>query len=101
MKSLAYINNYELSFDLKNEFLTEFSSTKNPQYFQLWKNKTIIRSASLKALPERNLIRTDIPLNSYKIYNVILPDGRSGKSIVCHFIAQHKKHSNKAFIPFK
>ncbi|WP_094752350.1 sensor histidine kinase [Psychromonas sp. CD1] len=88
MKSLAYISDSGLSFNLKNEYLTEFSSAQNTQYFQLWHKKTTIRSASLQVLPDVDLFHSKIPLDNYKIYDVTLPDGRAGKSIVCHFSAQ-------------
>ncbi|HEY7867439.1 MAG TPA: HAMP domain-containing sensor histidine kinase, partial [Psychromonas sp.] len=89
LKTLIKVDQDGIDFDFAGEFMTEFERGKNAQYFQLWvDDKPFERSASLALFPEEQLAKQTLAVNSVKIIDVILPDGRTGRSIMSNFHPQ-------------
>lgn len=89
LKTLIKVNQDGIDFDFAGEFMTEFERGKNAQYFQLWvDDKPFERSASLALFPEEQLAKQTLAVNNVKIIDVILPDGRTGRSIMSNFHPQ-------------
>lgn len=89
LKSLITVNQTGVEFDFSGEFMPEFKRKKDAQYFQLWADeKPFNSSKSLLHFPEEQLAKTPLTLNSSKIIDVILPDGRDGRAIMSYFSPQ-------------
>ncbi|MBI3896990.1 MAG: sensor histidine kinase N-terminal domain-containing protein [Gammaproteobacteria bacterium] len=77
----------EVELDFADEFMPEFETSSNPEYFQLWlKDGSVLeRSRSLKS---NDLAHTgDRPLGE-RFSDLTLPDGRAGRAIEVVFLAQ-------------
>jgi signal transduction histidine kinase len=86
LKSLVTSKEKEIELNFDDEFMPEFSSQDEPQYFQLWLGNDIVeRSRSLTPYPTVNLVREDMPLNSDKLLDVRMPNGEPGRAIISHF----------------
>lgn len=77
----------EVELDFADEFMPEFSAPENPEYFQLWLGDASVLERS------RSLRRADLPRGgggqSGRWYsNLMLPDGRKGRSVEITFLAQ-------------
>lgn len=76
-----------VEFDFADEFMPEFESLENPEYFQLWLDgpEVFERSHSLKnnELPYLNLQQTGMMFQ-----DLVLEDGRHGRMIQITFIPQ-------------
>lgn len=89
LKTLIKVNKDGIDFDFAGEFMPEFGRRKDPQYFQLWiDDKPFERSDSLARFPEEQLAKQTLAVNSFKIIDVTLPDGRTGRSIMSNFHPQ-------------
>ena len=89
--SLAKVDNESVSFDFSGEFMPEFSTTEDPEYFQLWLNshEVLERSTSLKLLASD----ADLPVTDFRstrnVYkDITLPDGRNGRMLSVNFYPQ-------------
>lgn len=86
LKSLIKVTEEGTKFDLSGEFMPEFSLPSKGEYFQLWQdNISLERSESLKHFANINLIKTNMPINHPKYYEVDLPDGREGHAMTSTF----------------
>lgn len=75
-----------IEFDFADEFMPEFSRTKNPEYFQIWvKQTTIERSNSLN---KNNLEKIKTTDTTISFIDVTLPNKRQGRMIQITFYAQ-------------
>ena len=88
LMSLVKADNSGVNFDFSNEFMPEFSSETETEYFQLWLNNTttLEKSDSLTTISQD----ADLPVSDFistrKIYkDVTLPDGRNGRMVRVSF----------------
>jgi len=94
LKSLIKVTEKGTQFDLSGEFIPEFSLPSKGEYFQLWQdNISLERSESLKPFTNINLIKTDLPINHSKLYDVDLPDGREGRAMTSIFQRKQPQHN--------
>lgn len=78
-----------VEFMFADEFMPEFSSRIDTEYFQLWRNDlTFEKSRSLGYFPLQELPRTALPLNESLLTDITLPDGRAGRVVLIHFMPQ-------------
>ena len=80
-----------IDFVFSAEFMPEFSTDENPEYFQLWlnSNEVLEKSKSLSQLPESfSLPVTDFRSMEEVYKDITLPDGRSGRMVSINFFAQ-------------
>lgn len=89
--SLAKMDNSTVDFDFSGEFMPEFSTAQDPEYFQLWLNShdVLAKSNSLKLLPDD----VDLPVSDFrsteKVFkDITLPDGRNGRMVSVNFYPQ-------------
>ena len=102
LKTLIEVHQEGVEFEFSNEFMPEFNNRKNAEYFQLWvDNKPFQRSKSLTEFPEEQLAKQPLEINSYKIVNVELPDGRSGRAIMSYFHPQVPNRLNDIVQPYQ
>ena len=102
LKTLVEVNKNGVEFDFSDEFMPEFSNPKKSQYFQLWVDqKPFERSRSLRSFPEQQLVKQALPINSSKMIDVELPDGRSGRAIMSYFHPQVPKRLRDTVAPFQ
>ena len=102
LKTLIEVHKEGVGFDFADEFMPEFSRKKNPQYFQLWvDNKPFERSSSLGQFPEEQLVKDQLVINSSKVINVILPDGRTGRSVMSYFHPQVPSRLKSTILPYQ
>ena len=89
--SLAKVDQGSVEFDFSGEFMPEFSTSEDPEYFQLWLNshEVLEKSNSLK------LVSTDadLPVTNFRSTNkvfkdITLPDGRKGRMVSLNFYPQ-------------
>lgn len=86
LNSLVRSQDHQIKLEFNDVFMPEFSEQDDPQYFQLWLgDKTVKRSRSLMSFPSVDLKREELPLNTTKLINVILPNGEPGRAIISHF----------------
>ncbi|MBP2698564.1 sensor histidine kinase [Photobacterium lucens] len=72
-------------------FADAISSDKDYAYYQIWKNDDVIyRSNSLSDYPNINLLHKKLPLNSYQIVDVTLPNREIGKAFLYSYLAKPK-----------
>ncbi|WP_419237531.1 sensor histidine kinase [Photobacterium leiognathi subsp. mandapamensis] len=72
-------------------FADAISSDKDYAYYQIWKNDDVIyRSNSLSDYPNINLLHKKLPLNSYQIVDVTLPNREVGKAFLYSYLAKPK-----------
>lgn len=72
-------------------FADAISSDKDYAYYQIWKNDDVIyRSASLSDYPNINLLHKKLPLNSYQIVDITLPNREVGKAFLYSYLAKPK-----------
>ena len=85
MMALIENDSEGIEFEFAGELMPEFEHPTNPQYFQIWIDDEVVfeRSHSLK---DANLTHENTELNSIKIQDVILPDGRPGRSAQAYFL---------------
>jgi signal transduction histidine kinase len=89
LKSLIEVNREGFEFDFAGEFMPEFERENGTQYFQLWVNdKPFERSESLDNFPEEQLAKDTLAINTSRLIDVMLPDGRSGRAIMNYFHPQ-------------
>jgi two-component system sensor histidine kinase QseC len=86
-----------IKFDPVDELRPEFGSAQNPDYFQFWlaDGSTLGRSPSLRG---RDLIKPDSKLNEPRFWNLMLPDGLSGRAMVIRFVPQEDEDSPKGML---
>ncbi|TEW54692.1 HAMP domain-containing histidine kinase [Psychromonas sp. RZ22] len=102
LKTLITVEQEGVEFDFAGEFMPEFLPHNDAQYFQLWVDeKPFERSASLEEFPEEQLAKEPIYINTSKIINVTLPDGRSGRSIMSYFHPQVPSRLRASIAPFQ
>lgn len=79
-----------VEFEFSDEFMPEFSTSKNLEYYQLWLGgEPFELSESLKEYGADSLyFDEDVILHGHTIRNIILPDGRDGKMITMSFLPQ-------------
>jgi signal transduction histidine kinase len=89
LKTLVEVNRERVEFEFSDEFMPEFDDKKEAEYFQLWiDDKPYERSNSLNEYPEEQLAKDIMTINTTKIIDVVLPDGRSGRAIMSFFHPQ-------------
>ncbi|NRA53892.1 MAG: HAMP domain-containing histidine kinase [Gammaproteobacteria bacterium] len=89
LKNLVDEDDGVIEFDFSAQFMPEFSAQLNQEYFQLWSNdSTVEKSDSFKHLPDVNLPRLDLMINTSTIVDTVLPNGRDGRVIITHFLPQ-------------
>lgn len=102
LKTLIEVYQDGVEFDFSDEFMPEFNNKKDAQYFQLWiDEKPAERSKSLDAFPEEQLAKQKLEINTYKIINVELPDGRTGRSIMSYFHPQVPSRLRDVIQPYQ
>ena len=73
------------------DFAQTIKSDKDYAYYQIWKNDDVIyRSTSLNDYPNINLLHKKLPLNSYQIVDVTLPNDEIGKAFLYSYLAKPK-----------
>lgn len=78
-----------VEFEFAGEFMPEFEGTANPEYFQLWYNGEVFeRSDTLRLHTQSSLLFKSLPLDTFHLEDVELPDGRSGRIAYIHFMPQ-------------
>ncbi|WP_281560062.1 ATP-binding protein [Thalassomonas sp. RHCl1] len=78
-----------VDFMFADEFMPEFSSRTDTEYFQFWRNnQTFEKSGSLGFYKVNQLPKTELPLNSHLFMDISLPDGRAGREVLIHFMPQ-------------
>ncbi|MEG3765362.1 sensor histidine kinase [Alteromonas sp. 14N.309.X.WAT.G.H12] len=78
-----------LFFDFSSQYMSEFNSQIEPEYFQIWNNENIVaRSKSLDLFPQKNLPFKNLDMGTSKILENPLPDGRDGRIIYIKFIPE-------------
>ena len=89
LTTLVDENFNQVEFHFSDEFMPEFSGKHDAEYFQLWyENEIFERSKTLDLFSINTLPKVDVELNTSKIINITLPDGRSGRMITHKFIPQ-------------
>ncbi|MGI9302922.1 MAG: ATP-binding protein [Gammaproteobacteria bacterium] len=75
----------QVEFEFEDEFLPQFSSSEDAEYFQLWLDtgQLIARSPSLGS---QDLPFTNPPLNRPRFDDIQLPDGRDGRLVEIQFV---------------
>ena len=102
LKTLIEVYPKGVEFDFSDQFMPEFVDAKSTQYFQLWvDDKPFERSKSLAEYPEEQLAKQDLTINTFKIINVELPDGRTGRSIMSYFHPQVPSRLRGEVAPFQ
>lgn len=87
LKNLVDEDDGIIEFHFVGEFMPEFSDELNEEYFQFWRNNsTFEKSDSFKQLPDVNLPRLDLMINTSTIVDVVLPNGRDGRVLITHFL---------------
>ncbi|WP_297483441.1 HAMP domain-containing sensor histidine kinase [uncultured Photobacterium sp.] len=81
---------------LAHDDITSRLDTPGSNYvYQIWKNnQTIKRSTSLRSYPELDLLHTKIPVNSYRLVDVIMPNNESGQALLSSYIQRNKDGSS-------
>ncbi|MEC6814317.1 sensor histidine kinase [Photobacterium toruni] len=78
----------------ENTVLTNDNS-KSHYVYQIWKNnQTIKRSESLRPYPELDLLHPKIPVNSYRLVDVTMPNHESGQALLSSYIQRNKDGSS-------
>ncbi len=78
-----------VEFEFADEFMPEFSTGNHLEFFQFWLDgKPFEASESFKPFNGSVLPYEEISINSYKLTNIILPDGRPGKMLMLSFFPQ-------------
>ncbi|MBU2978196.1 ATP-binding protein [Alteromonas sp. C1M14] len=76
-------------FDFSSQYMTEFNSHIEPEYFQVWnKDKIVARSKSLDLFPQKNLPFKKLDIGTSQIQENPLPDGRDGRIIYIRFMPE-------------
>lgn len=89
LKTLVTVNPNGVEFEFSDEFMPEFSRSKDAEYFQLWVDeKPYKKSTTLNSYPEEQLAHQGLDINSSKVIDITLPDGSSGKSVMTYFHPQ-------------
>ena len=91
--SLAKVDGETVDFDFSGEFMPEFSTTEDPEYFQLWLNshKVLEKSTSLELLDiDANLPVTNFRNTKNVFKDITLPDGRHGRMLSVNFYPQRQ-----------
>ena len=102
LKTLIEVRQQGVEFEFADEFMPEFTRKKNAEYFQLWVDeKPFERSHSLTLYPEEQLAKETLLINTSKIIDVELPDGRSGRSIMSYFNPQTPKRLRDSITPLQ
>ncbi|MEC6897174.1 HAMP domain-containing sensor histidine kinase [Photobacterium piscicola] len=81
---------------LAHEDITSRLDNSGSNYvYQIWKNnQTIKRSASLRPYPELDLVHPKIPVNSYRLVDVTMPNNESGQALLSSYIQRNKDGSS-------
>ena len=88
----------KVEFDFAGEFMPEFETSEEPEYFQLWHGvESFERSDSLEFVDHRHLPYLDIELDSTHIDEYDLPDGRQGMIIYQKFMPQVNSDEREEF----
>lgn len=79
-------NEAGLKFDSSGQFMPKFQREDKPDYFQLWETNgsTLYRSPSLNE--DASLAQRTGTLATPRFWNVILPDGQSGRAAGIRFV---------------
>ena len=88
----------EVELDFADEFMTEFESSTNAEYFEIFlDNGTLLeRSRSFEGYPESVF---SYPAADIQVRNTILPDGREGRQISIKFVPQIEDKSLRLQYP--
>lgn len=83
-----------LDFDFADEFMPEFESKQDPEYFQIWIDNDHVFEKS-RSLHHNDLPKMDLHMDHQNIQDLILMDGRHGRMIQLEFIPQIPEDKNR------
>ena len=86
-----------VELDFADEFMPEFESPVNPEYFQIWleNGDTLERSRSLQPIDLPRPARTTF---GQAFFDLTLPDGRAGRAVEIVFLAQIEDKENRTIL---
>ncbi|MBH0021457.1 HAMP domain-containing histidine kinase [Pseudoalteromonas sp. SWXJ133] len=89
LKTLVEDDNNVVEFDFAGEFMSEYEAADATEFYQLWHGRDVFeRSDSLELYKNANLPFLEMPINESKIIDYELPNGRDGRALISHFVAQ-------------
>ena len=89
LKTLVEDDNNVVEFDFAGEFMSEYEAADATEFYQLWHGRDVFeRSDSLELYENANLPFLEMPINESKIIDYELPNGRDGRALISHFVAQ-------------
>ena len=89
LKTLVEDDNNVVEFDFAGEFMSEYEAADATEFYQLWHGSDVFeRSDSLALYENANLPFLEMPINESKIIDYELPNGRDGRALISHFVAQ-------------
>jgi len=89
LKTLVEDDNNVVEFDFAGEFMSEYEAADATEFYQLWHGSDVFeRSDSLELYENANLPFLEMPINESKIIDYELPNGRDGRALISHFVAQ-------------
>ena len=89
LKTLVEDDNNVVEFDFAGEFMSEYEAADATEFYQLWHGRDVFeRSDSLALHENANLPFLEMPINESKIIDYELPNGRDGRALISHFVAQ-------------
>jgi len=77
-----------LDFDFADEFMPEFESTEQSEYFQIWLDDNSVFERSHSLGDDKNLPFQKITYPDYLYKDILLVDGRQGRMIQVVFLPQ-------------
>lgn len=77
-----------LELDFADEFMPEFQSTEDPQYFQVEGDELVELSRTFVGVPEGARLARAPPASRPRYADVTLPDGRPGRQVQVDFVPQ-------------
>ena len=85
--TLTKSNGVEVEMDFADEFMPEFSSLDNPEYFELYLQSGILLERS-RSFDPTHVGNFNEPTADINFADITLPDGRVGRKVVVKFMPQ-------------
>jgi len=84
-----------LDFDFADEFMPEFETAEEPEYFQIWLDDKSVFERSHSLGKNKKLPYEELTAPGYLYKDILLPDGRLGRMVQVVFLPQIPENINR------
>lgn len=96
LKSQVTLEDGQLVMSFDKQVMPQYQKEKHPQFFQLWQeDNTLIRSENLQRFPDRNLIRSTLPVGKDRVFPITMPNGEEGRALISTFVPKNAPAGTK------